>query len=191
MPIEVPAASDGGRSCGCVGVSSFGFCGTNAHVVLERAPAETSTAPAGGPSQLFISARTPAALRDLIGRYRTLIDAGVPFADLCHSAAVGRARLPWWVCVDHPDKLLMAEPSDTPSPELPPTTGRRIDLPTYPFQRQRYWAQPRKASVVRAKGRHPLLGRRLRSGLAQTIHEALLAPSEPPGSPIMRSMARR
>ena len=120
-------------------MSSFGFSGTNAHILLERAPAETPTAPASGPSQLFISARTPAALRDLIGRYRALLDAGVPFADLCHSAAVGRARLPWWVCVDHPDKLLSAEPSDTPPPELPPTTGRRVDLPTYPFQRQRYW----------------------------------------------------
>src|SRR5690349_5185191 len=178
VPIQVPTASTAAE-LGCVGVSSFGFSGTNAHILLERAPAEPPTTPASGPSQLFISARTPAALRDLIGRYRALIDAGAPFADLCHSAAVGRARLPWWVCVDHPDKLLSAEPADTSPPELPPTTGRRIDLPTYPFQRQRYWAQPRKAPVVRAKGRHPLLGRRLRSGLAQTIHEALLAQGEP------------
>jgi acyl transferase domain-containing protein/NADP-dependent 3-hydroxy acid dehydrogenase YdfG/SAM-dependent methyltransferase/acyl carrier protein len=177
VPIEVPTASTAAE-LGCVGVSSFGFSGTNAHVVLERASAEAPVASLSGPSQLFISARTPAALRELVGRYRALLDAGVPFADLCHSAAVGRARLPWWVCVDHPDRLLTAEPSDTPPPELPTTTGRRIDLPTYPFQRQRYWAQPRRTSV-RAKGGHPLLGRRLRSGLAQTIHEALLSPNDP------------
>ncbi|HEY2873390.1 MAG TPA: polyketide synthase dehydratase domain-containing protein, partial [Reyranella sp.] len=178
VPIEVPTASTAAE-LGCVGVSSFGFSGTNTHVVLERAPAETPAAPVSAPTQLFISARTPAALRELIVRYRVLLDAGAPFADLCHSAAVGRARLPWWVCIDHPDKLLTAEPSDASLPELQPTAGRRIDLPTYPFQRQRYWAQPRKTSAVRAKGHHPLLGRRLRSGLAQTIHEALLSPNEP------------
>jgi acyl transferase domain-containing protein/NADP-dependent 3-hydroxy acid dehydrogenase YdfG/SAM-dependent methyltransferase/acyl carrier protein len=178
VPIEVPAVSMAAE-LGCVGVSSFGFSGTNAHVVLERAPAEASITPAVEPGQLFISARTPAALQELISRYRALLDAGVPFADLCHSAAVGRARLPWWICIDHPDKLLTTRPSDAPPPELPTTTGRRIDLPTYPFQRQHYWAQPRKTSTVRAKGRHPLLGRRLRSGLAQTIHEALLSPNDP------------
>ena len=104
---------------------------------------------------------------------------GVAFADICHSAAVGRARLPWWVCVDGPEALATAEPSDGPPPEIPAQAGKRVALPLYPFQRQSYWAQPRRAVVAAPRGAHPLLGRRLRSGLAQVQHEALLAPDEP------------
>ena len=123
VPIAVPTAlreADLTR----IGVSSFGFSGTNAHVVLERAPPETATVTADAPHhnvphQLLISARTPEALRTLIDRYRALLDDGVAFADLCHSAAVGRARLPWWVCVDHPDRLAAAQPSEAAPPELP------------------------------------------------------------------------
>ncbi|MDR3538264.1 MAG: polyketide synthase [Acetobacteraceae bacterium] len=39
VPVEVPTALMP-RALGCVGVSSFGFSGTNAHVVVQRAPAE-------------------------------------------------------------------------------------------------------------------------------------------------------
>jgi acyl transferase domain-containing protein len=44
------------------GVSSFGVGGTNAHVVLEEAPARIDTAAAGAPALLVLSAKSPAAL---------------------------------------------------------------------------------------------------------------------------------
>lgn len=63
-PVEGPAVA---------GVSSFGFGGTNAHLVIGAAPAPAPV-PAGDDTDtdvqlLTISARTPAALRDLAARY--------------------------------------------------------------------------------------------------------------------------
>nr|WP_027344560.1 type I polyketide synthase [Hamadaea tsunoensis] len=59
------------------GVSSFGISGTNAHVIIEEAPAVEPVLPPGPfdrPLPFLVSARTPTALRDQAGRLR----AGLP-----------------------------------------------------------------------------------------------------------------
>ena len=74
------------------GVSSFGVGGTNAHVVLEEAPAAESDAPSRNAQLLVLSARSAAALEhatdDLARHLRAHPDACLP--DVAHTLRVGR-----------------------------------------------------------------------------------------------------
>ncbi|HEY0933313.1 MAG TPA: type I polyketide synthase, partial [Trebonia sp.] len=81
------------------GVSSFGVSGTNAHVIVEEAPAEEQE-PAGEPRPLpavpvLLSARTEQALRAQAVRLRGFLTArpGMSLADAGLSLATGRAHL--------------------------------------------------------------------------------------------------
>lgn len=53
---------------------------------------------------------------------------------------------------------------------------RKLQLPTYPFQRKRYWIPERKQKRPQPllNAVHPLLGRRLRSAMRQTQYESEL-----------------
>jgi acyl transferase domain-containing protein/acyl carrier protein len=80
------------------GVSSFGFSGTNAHVILEQPPLATPTARPEGPQRprhlLALSAKNDAALRELAGRYAEVLAAApsLSLAEVAHTANTGRAR---------------------------------------------------------------------------------------------------
>ena len=170
-----------------IGVSSFGFSGTNAHIILERADVPEPPGPeAGAAPRLFISARTEAALLGLIARYRGHLDTtSDSFADICHTAAIGRARFPWWVCVNNAAELRDAKPSNAAPPVLPSTSGRKVALPGVVFQRQRCWIDaPTDGLAAPAPemgpGLPPLLGRRLSLPFAnETRWEAVISPLHP------------
>jgi acyl transferase domain-containing protein/NADPH:quinone reductase-like Zn-dependent oxidoreductase/NAD(P)-dependent dehydrogenase (short-subunit alcohol dehydrogenase family) len=82
------------------GVSSFGFGGTNAHVVVGDAPTASPTAPTGGVERgahlLTLSAHGERTLRELAGRWARHLEAEpeLSLGDVAFSANVGRARLP-------------------------------------------------------------------------------------------------
>lgn len=127
------------------GVSSFGFAGTNAHVILEEAPvAAAQTAPPAAPgpheqpadrfSILPLSARTPAALVQVADQYRSWLNAHpeATLADVCFTAGAGRAHLEHRAALvvnsrESAVELLGALADDRPAPGL--VRGESHDTP--------------------------------------------------------------
>ena len=88
-----------------VGVNSFGFGGTNAHVVLQSPPQAQESAPvvdrADRPLVLPISARDETALRAYVSAFcRCLQNGTEPLADLCAAAGSRKEQ--------HPHRLVVA-----------------------------------------------------------------------------------
>jgi acyl transferase domain-containing protein/7-keto-8-aminopelargonate synthetase-like enzyme len=113
LPIRIvtePTAWPAGqRICG---VSSFGFGGTNAHVVVEQAPARNVVRQAvDRPLHLLaLSAKSEAALRQLADRMAEAADS-IPqdaLPDLCYSANAGRSRFEYRLAVTAPAQADLA-----------------------------------------------------------------------------------
>jgi acyl transferase domain-containing protein/acyl carrier protein len=129
------------------GVSSFGIGGTNAHVVLEEAPATPPT-PASQQTQVLpLSAKDPRALQDMAGRLADHL-AARPTASLDDVAFVlqqGRRALPWRLAISVDD--LDQAVSGLRRPALPdrPATSQPTVVFLFPGQASQY---PRMAAAL-------------------------------------------
>ncbi|MGE0415879.1 MAG: SDR family NAD(P)-dependent oxidoreductase [Acetobacteraceae bacterium] len=159
-----PWTVDGARRAA---VSSFGFSGTNAHIVLEQAPSVPLRPKPGRPWHLAVlSAQTRPALDRLAQALAAWLerDAGqTSIGDLCGTLARGRSHLAHRraFVVTSSAGLLAALHSQGTTPEVPEAEAVRADflanrpvdwaalypdgafnrvpLPTYPFERRRCW----------------------------------------------------
>jgi len=109
-PVQVPTVvtpwprpADGGERMG--GISSFGFSGTNAHIVVAEAPPHPIPPQFGegagrgqesGYHLLTISAKTTGALQAYAQRYLDFLSthADLNLGDLCYTSHVGRSHYP-------------------------------------------------------------------------------------------------
>jgi myxalamid-type polyketide synthase MxaB len=106
LPLDVPTAPipwPAGGNRRIAGVSSFGFSGTNAHVVLEEAPAvPQATLPVDRPMHLLpLSAKSAPALGELAARYAAYLreHPEANLGDVCFTAATGRSHFGHRMCV--------------------------------------------------------------------------------------------
>ncbi len=74
------------------GVSSFGWSGTNAHLILEEAPARPSSPASPGEHLLLLSAKTEAALEQATKQLAAYLQEQppVPLADIAYTTQVAR-----------------------------------------------------------------------------------------------------
>jgi acyl transferase domain-containing protein len=118
--LRVPVAPEPVEPDGLAAVSSFGFGGANAHVIIEGPP-EREERPAESPVGLLLplSARSGAALTELAERYARRLDEGADAHQICAAAATRRTHHPYRLCVgaDTPRGLVQAL-RDAPAAKL-------------------------------------------------------------------------
>ena len=120
--IEIPTAK---RSWSpdqpLIGVSSFGFGGTNAHVILAPPPPQQEANIERDRSRhiLTLSAKTETALQQLIQRYQTYLQTHpqVSLADLCYTANGGRSPFKYRIAVTAENITELQQQLDQVSPQ--------------------------------------------------------------------------
>ena len=189
-PLQIPTAPTPWPRAGATriaGVSAFGFSGTNAHLLVEEAPAvaaKTNAAMPPAPHLLLLAAQTPSALVANAQHYAAFLQTQPAdnLGDICYSSRVGRSHFRHRLAVVGSDQAQMAaaltayqqgQPSaglvqsEQPAAATPPSiaflfTGQGAQYPG--MGRALYASQPvfrraleRCAELLRAELDQPLL----------------------------------
>ena len=93
VPLDAVSWSSSAQRRRVAGVSSFGFSGTNAHLIIQEAPITRVQSTLAGVEVLTASARTPKALIELCARYTHYLHEHkeTSLADFVFSLNTGRA----------------------------------------------------------------------------------------------------
>lgn len=200
FPAEIMTAKKAwvaGKTPRRAAISSFGFSGTNAHIIIEEPPtySQEEHLQAPTPSLFVLSAKSQGSLESLIAAYQAYLQhTEESLSDICYTAAVGRAHFQWRVAIEAESKEALVEALKVVSPVESQMTdesvaegdlkgayleGKRVDwagyyapyvrglkkvsLPTYCFEKTRYWLETTKAKETPGYGEdvHPLLGSQL------------------------------
>lgn len=163
-----------------VAVSSFGFSGTNAHLVLEEwsrspaAPVDANVNTENEPWSFILSARTAESLRQWTADLADWLETegrNVPLGDIAFTLAERRSRHAHQhvVNADHRasliDKLRATVIANANDPLLAIPHGRVVSLPPYPFDKRRFW--------VPVEAKHPLIDSFERSFFEATVRKHL------------------
>jgi amino acid adenylation domain-containing protein len=131
-------------------VSSFGFSGTNCHVILEEAPFIEPLADRNGPFTFPISAINEETLKEAKERLIDFLKSNseVRLCDVSYTLIHGREQFPYriFVVANSHEELISKLEKSGESQDAILQSGilsecRIVDLPTYPFQRDRYWSK--------------------------------------------------
>jgi acyl transferase domain-containing protein/acyl carrier protein len=218
LPIELVRTSTAWRRSDrprLAGVSSFGFSGTNAHVIVEEASAiEQPSSETGRLELVTLSAKSDAALGELRHAYAAALRSGsFTLRDFAHTANSGRMQFPYRVavigetCDEVADSIEAAEVTIAPAAPAhvtsplprngdrraflesvaeqyrsglvvdfagldPQRIARKVTIPTYPFQRQRYWLERTRKESTKAT--------RIETALGDVLYESRLRTGSPP-----------